>query len=225
MSLAAALRGALRDFFYNSWRLAPANLVWGIGFVAALLAGPVSLLSVVILVLLAVPLAGLYRMAALIARDEPASFADFLGGMRAYASAAIATAAGAATLAVVFTTNVVVGFEVGGPVGWIVSALALWGDVALVMLLIVLWPILVDPRHAGLGLRGRLALAGLVVIGRPGRALALTLVVSIILVVSAVLFAAILLVSVAYVALVSARYVLPLLDALETRLPEGRLPG
>lgn len=225
MSLAGALRQALTDFYFNSWRLAPANLVWGIGFIALIVAGPLSVLGVAVLVLLAVPLAGIQRMAALIARDEPAAFSDFLGGIRRYAAPALIVAAGAAILAGVFTTNIVVGFEAGGPVGWFISALALWGNVALAMLLVVFWPVLVDPRREGLGLRRRLALAGLVVIGRPGRVVALTLIIATILVVSTVLFAAILLVSVAYVSLVSARYVLPLLDALEARLPEGRLPG
>lgn len=225
MSLRGALRQSLTDFYFNSWRLAPANLVWGVGFLAVIVAGPLTVVGVVILVLLAIPLAGIYRLAALLAREEPASFSDFVHGMRRFAGPAVAATSGAVILAAVFTTNVVVGLETWGPIGWFISALALWGDVALVMLLVTFWPVLVDPRREGLALRRRLALAGLVVIGRPGRVVALTLVVTAILIVSTVLFAAILLVSVAYVSLVSARYVLPMLDALEARLPEGRLPG
>jgi hypothetical protein len=225
MSLGGTLRQALRDFYFNSWRLAPANLVWGLGFVAALIAGPVSLVSLVLLVLLAIPLAGIHRMAALIARDEPADFSDFVGGMRRDAAPAVLVAGAAAILAGVFTTNVVVGFEAAGPVGWLISAMALWGIVALAMFLVAFWPILADPRRADLGLRRRIGLAGLVVIGRPGHLFALTVVVAVLLLVSAVLFAALMIVSVAYVSLVSSRYVLPLVDALEARLPESRLPG
>lgn len=225
MSLTGALRQSLTDFYFNSWRLAPANLVWGVGFIAVIVAGPLSAAGVVILVLLAIPLAGLHRMAALLARDEPVGFSDFVDGIRRFAVPAVAVATGAAVLAAVFTTNIVVGLAAGGPIGWFISALALWGDVALAMLLVAWWPVLVDPRREGLALRRRLALAGLVVIGRPGRVFGLTVLVTAILIVSTVLFAAILLVSVAYVALVSARYVLPLLDALEARLPEGRPPG
>lgn len=225
MSLRAALRQSLTDFYFNSWRLAPANFVWGTVLILALLAGPTSLLGLALFVVLAVPTAGLYRLGALIARGVPAAFSDFVDGMRRFGIAALATAAGAAILAVVFTTNIGVGLEVGGPFGWFISALALWGDVALVMLLVAFWPVLVDPDREGVGLRRRLMLAGLVVIGRPGRVLALTAAVAAILAVSTVLFAAILLVSVAYVAIVSARYVLPLLDALEARLPEGRPSG
>jgi hypothetical protein len=225
VSLAGGLRQALTDFYFNSWRLAPANLVWGAGFILVILAGPPSVVGMIMLVLLTIPLAGLHRMAALIARGEAAAFGDFVGGMRRYAGPALVVGAGAAILATVFTTNMVLGLQAAGPAGWFLSAMALWGNVGLAMLLVVFWPVLVDPRREGLGLRRRLALAGLVVIGRPGRVAALTIVVAAILIVSTVLFVAILLVSVAYVALVSARYVLPMLDALEARLPEGRLPG
>jgi hypothetical protein len=225
MSLKGALRQALTDFYFNSWRLAPANLVWGIGFVAMLVAGPLTALGVALLVLLAIPLAGLHRMAALIARDEPAGFSDFLGGMRRHAVQAVVVAVGALILAGVFTTNVIVGLQAGGPFGWFMSAMALWGDVALGLWLVAFWPILADPRRAGLGMRRRLALAGLVVIGRPARMFVLTAVVAVILAVSVVLFAAILLVSVAYVSLVASRYVLPLVDELEARLPERRQPA
>jgi len=225
VALTGALRQAFTDFYFNSWRLAPANLLWALGLIAVFVAGPLSVLGITFLVLLAVPLAGLARMAALIARDEPMTFSDFVDGMRRFAGNAVVIAVATVLLVVVFTTNVVAGLDAGGPLGWLISAFALWGDVALVMLLVVVWPILADPRRDGLSLRRRVALAGLVVIGRPGRVVALTAVVVAILVVSTILFAAILLVSVAYVSLVSARYVLPMLDSLEARLPEGRLPG
>jgi hypothetical protein len=222
MSLGAALRQALRDFYFNSWRLAPANLLWGVILVVAIFAGPLTLLGSALLIGLAVPTAGLYRMGALIARGEPAAFSDFTGGMRRFGPAALAVAAGAAILALVFTTNVLVGLGESNPLGWFISALALWGDVGLVMLLTAFWPILVDPDREGLGLRARLALAGLAVIGRPVRMLVLTLVVLVLLAVSTVLFAAIVLISVAYIALVSSRVVLPLVDEVEARLPEAR---
>jgi hypothetical protein len=63
-----------------------------------------------------------------------------------------------------------------------------------------------------------------VVIGRPVRLFVLTAAVALILLISTVLFVAILLVSVAYVSLVASRTVLPMLDALEARLPENRVP-
>jgi hypothetical protein len=225
MPLGSALRQSLRDFYFNSWRLAPANLVWGVLLVVAVLAGPMSVVSVLLFALLALPTAGLYRMGALIARDEPASFGDFLGAMRRFGPASVLVALGAATLAMVLTTNIFVGLEANHPLGWFMTAMALWGDVGVVMFLVAFWPVFVDPRRDALGLRQKLALTGLVVIGRPVRVIALTILVSFILAVSTVLFAALVIVSVAYVALVSSRVVLPMVDQIEARLPEtGRAP-
>lgn len=223
MSLRRALRQALTDCYFNSWRLAPANVVWGIGLVAALFAGINTVIGVTLLVALAVPVAGLHRMAALIARDEAAAFSDFVDGMRRYGLTAFAIGAAAVILAILFTTNVLVGLQSGGPIGWLISALALHGLIALSMFLVAFWPILVDPQRESLGLGARLQLAGLAVIGRPGRLLLLTAIVGLILLVSFVLFAAILLMSVAYVSLVASRYVLPMVDGLEARLPGRRL--
>ncbi len=190
--------------------------------IGAFIVGPLTPLGAALLIGLAVPTVGLYRMGALIARGEPAAFSDFVGGMRRFGPAALLVAVGAAILAFVFTTNVLVGLAAGNPLGWFISAMALWGDLGLVMLLTTLWPMLVDPHREHLGLRSRLTLAGLVVIGRPVRILALTFVVVAVLAISTVLFALLVMVSVAYIALVSSRYVLPLADDLEARLPGVR---
>ena len=219
MSLGAALRRSISDVYFNSWRLAPANLAWGALLVVALLIGPVTLLGLILLVLLAVPAAGVYRMAALIARDEPTTFSDFVDGMRRYAPAALATGAATIILGIVFVTNVSLGFGSDGPLLWFVSAMALWGLVGLAMFGVAFWPLLVDPRREEEPIRRRAILAGVAVIGRPIRLLMLTLAVAVVLAVSTVLVAALVLVGLAYVALVSAHYVLPLVDDLEARLP------
>ena len=222
MTVGTALRQALRDFYFNSWRFAPANLLWGIVLILAFFAGPFSLVGLALLVALALPTVGLYRMAALVAREEAAGFSDFVGGMRRYGPAALLVAVGVAVLAAVLTTNVIVGLQAANPLGWLISALALWGDLGLVMFLTAFWPILVDPQRESLGLRQRLGLAGLAVIGRPIRMLVLTVVILAVLAVSTVFFAAVVLVSVGYVALISSRVVLPLVDEVEARLPEAR---
>ena len=65
--LGGALRGAAIDFYFNSWRLVPANLAWSAGLVAILaLAATVSLLALLLVPLLALPTVGIYRLAALI---------------------------------------------------------------------------------------------------------------------------------------------------------------
>lgn len=222
MSLGGALRTSMHDFYFNSWRLAPANLLWGAVLILAVIASPGSPIGLLLLIALAVPTAGIYRMSALIARGQPAGFSDFLDGMRRLGPVAALLGLGAAALGYVFTTNVFVGLGADNPLGWLITALALWGLIGLAMFLIAAWPLLVDPDREDVGLRARLTLAGLVVIGRPMRVLALTLVVGVVLAVSTVLFALLAMVSVAYVALVSSRYLLPLADDIEARLPEAR---
>lgn len=225
VSIRRALRESLTDFYFNSWRLVPANLIWAVAFIALLLGAVQFPPAVVLTGVLAIPLAGLHRMAALIARGEPAGFSDVLGGMRRYGVTALAVGSAATLLATVLVVNTLMGFETGGPLGWFLGVSALYGLAGLAIYLVALWPILVDPRHESATLRRRLALAGLVVIGRPMRAIGLAVVVVALLGLSVVLFAAIVLVSVAYTSLVAARVVLPTLDELEARVPEGRLPG
>jgi uncharacterized membrane protein YesL len=85
------------------------------------------------------------------------------------------------------------------------------------MVLIAVWPILVDVDRDGLPVRRKLRLAALVVIARPGRMLVLAIALVVILLVGVVLLAGIALVGVAYASLVATRYVLPLADHLESR--------
>jgi hypothetical protein len=71
-------------------------------------------------------------------------------------------------------------------------------------------------------LRRRLQLAGLVLIGRPGRLFLLTVLIVAILVVSTVLLGAIVLVGIAYTSLLATRWVLPAADDLEARYEAAR---
>lgn len=222
MTIGRALREAAVDFYFNSWRFLPANAVWGLGLLAVLVLGVAWPPAFALVVLLAIPVAGMHRMAALIVRGEAASFSDFVGAMRTYAVPAAAISAATAVLAAVLATNIVVGFEGGGPLGWFLGASALYGEIALAMFMVAFWPVLVDPRREAAPLRRRLGLAALVVIGRPGRLFLLTLVVILLLALSVVLLAAIVLVAVGYTSLVASRWVLPTLDLLETRYEAAR---
>lgn len=222
MTIGRALRQAATDFYFNSWRFVPANVVWGLGLLVVLFLGVAWPPALVLAVLLAIPVAGLHRMAALIVRGEHAGFSDFLGGMRRFALPAAGIGAGAGAVAAILTINVVMGFEAGGPLGWFLGATALYGEVALAMFLVAIWPILVDPRHEATTLRRRLVLAGLVVIGRPGRLFLLTVVIIVLLALSTVLLAGIVLVAVGYASLVASHWVLPTADVLEARFEAAR---
>ena len=90
------------------------------------------------------------------------------------------------------------------------------------MFLVAAWPIIVDPKHESATLRRKLQLAGLVVIGRPGRLFLVTTIVIVTLIASIMILAGIVLVGVAYVSLLATRWVLPAADELEARYEAAR---
>jgi uncharacterized membrane protein YesL len=222
VSIGRAIRQAAIDFYFNSLRFVPANAAWALVALVVLFLAVAWPPAIVLAVLLAIPVAGLHRMAALLARGEATSLSDFVDGMRRFGVAATGVAAGAAILAFVLTTNMIVGFGSGEPLGWFLGATALYGDIALAMFLVATWPILVDPRHESTRLRRRLQLAGLIVIGRPGRLFLVTAIVIAVLVLSVVILAGIVLVGIAYVSLLATRWVLPVADELEARYEAAR---
>jgi uncharacterized membrane protein YesL len=221
-SIGQAIRLAAVDFYFNSLRFVPANLAWAAALLAVLFLALIWPPALALLTLLAVPLAGMHRMAALLTRGEAASFSDFVAGMRRFGLHATGIMAGVVILAAVLVTNALTGFASNEPLGWFIGATALWGLVALAMAVIAVWPILVDPRHEDAPLRRRLQRTGLVVIGRPGRLFVLTLLVAVILVASTALLGAIVLVGVAYSSLLATRWVLPTIDELEARYEAAR---
>jgi hypothetical protein len=216
-TLGAALRAAATDFYFNSWRLAPANVVWGLSFVAVIVLAAVWTPGFALIPLLAIPLVGIYRMAAMAVRGEGLRFSDFGSGIAQFWREGVLVGVASSLLAVVFTTNIIVGLQASSPLGWLFGALALYADVGLSMLLVAFWPILVDPMRGGLSLRRRLWLAAMVNLWRPGRMAGLTILLFVLLVISTVFFAALLTISVAYLSLVATRCVLPIADRVEGR--------
>ena len=211
------MREALSDFYFNSWRLVPANVVWGALLLLVITAAAFWLPLAALSALLAVPVAGIYRMAALIQRGEAVGFADFISGMRQFAGPALALGVLAVVLGTVLTANIFIGLEVGSLLGWVFSAFALYGNIGLAMFLVAAWPIIVDPLRQEVPLRKRLWLAVVLNFARPVRMFVLTAVLVALLVVSTVLLAALLTISLAYISLVATRYVLPAIDRLERR--------
>ena len=179
--------------------------------------GPVGGLAT--LALLALPTAGTFRVAARIVRVDSAT------GPRAIAWPYRHAAAQTAALGVVvvgaglaLVANVIAGLGSGEPLGWLFATFAGWGLICLWCGAIVAWPLIVDPARDGWPLRERLLLAGRVLLVNPLRWAGLGLLVAIIVAVSLVLTAAILTVSVAFVALVACRVVYPVADRLEALL-------
>jgi hypothetical protein len=124
----------------------------------------------------------------------------------------------------VLASNAFLGANLGGPVGWVLSTLAITGLVALWVFGVPYWVLLVDPAREDRPVLARARLAALLVLAAPVRFSWLSLLLVGLLLVSTVAFVALLTITPAYCALVSARYALPLADRLERWLEE-RGPG
>ena len=216
----AAFRAAATDFYYQSLRLVPANVAWGAAFLAVSAIGfwlsPV--LALVASPLLCLPLVGVGRLAAQIVRGEDVVLSDAATAIRAFARPALAAGVVVVLVTVVLTANVVVGISGGGPIGWAFATLAAWGLAALWIAGLACWPILTDPARDATPLVARARLAVLVVLAYPVRFASLAAGLALVTLVSAVAFAALLSVSVAFMALVASRVTLPAADQLEARL-------
>jgi hypothetical protein len=221
---APTLRGAFRlaatDFYYQSLRLVPANVAWGAGFLAVLaIAFWLSpALALVIAPLLCLPLVGIARLAAQIVRGDDVVLSDVTTAMRSCGLSALAAGVVFELATLVAAMNVVAGISGGGAIGWAFAMLAAWGLAALWVVGLAFWPLLVDPARDATPVAARARLAGLVVLAHPARFASLGASVAVVTVVSVVAFAALLSVSVAFIALVASRITLPSADQLEARL-------
>jgi hypothetical protein len=225
-SLGGALRAAGADFFYNSWRVVPLNVVWGIAFLVALAATiavhPVAGMLVVIVT--AIPLAGLARLGGRATRGLDVNFSDAWEPIRQRPRAVLLAGLGFPLALTLFTVNVLFGFAMGNAIGWAFATAAGWGLVTTVGLGFTFWPLLADPERDTAASRDIVRLSGLLVLAHPFRIAALSAVLVVLLAASTVAFAALISVSVGYAMLVAARYVPPAADRLEARLVAvGRL--
>lgn len=217
--LGPALRTAAVDFYFASWRLVPANLAWGALLLVLLAVAFRSLPGALFLaVALAIPTTGIYRMTALIARGEAVRLRDALEAYGRFALPATALGLAGVLGTTVLTVNMVSGITViGGPIGWAIATAAAWGLAFLWSWLLCAWPLVTDPARDGQPVAGRLRLAALLVLAHPLRVGGLLIITLVLLILSTVLFAALVTISVAYCALVGCRSVLPSADRLEGR--------
>jgi hypothetical protein len=215
----AAFREAATDFYYQSLRLVPANVGWGTGFLGFLAVGfwLSPTLGLIVAPLLAIPFVGIARMAAQIVRGEDVVLSDIATAIRTYALPALAAGIVTVLATFVLATNVIAGIGGGGPIGWALAPLAGWGLAAVWIVGLAFWPLLVDPARETVPLSARARLAGLIVLANPLRFAILGAALAAITIISTVALAALLSVSVAFIALVTSRIVLPAADQLEAR--------
>jgi hypothetical protein len=220
LGLRAALRRALVDCYYQSIRLVPANIAWGIVFVVAifvLLLGwwPPALLAAAAL---GVAWVGVVRLAVLIVRGHDVVLSDVPGAWRRWLVAGVVGGSLFAVGIVALWVNVLVGLTTGGMLGGSLATLAGWGLILGWLFALAFWPILLDPDRDGIRARDAARLAALLVLARPIRIAALGVLLAVIAIVSTVLIAAIVTVSAAFIAMAAAHLVLPAADDLEARL-------
>lgn len=225
--LRSALKAAAVDFYYQSIRLVPANVLWGVTLLGllALAIGGGPLVPLVAAPLLAIPYVGVARLAVLTVRGRDVVLSDVWRAYREFGLVALGLGAVLTLASVLLASNVVIGASQAGLVGWAFATLAGAGLVAIWVLSFPLWLLLVDPERSERRRRDRLRLAVLLVLAAPGRTALLALVLAVLLALSTVAFAALLTISVAYANLVAARYLLPLADRLETWLAERAAAG
>ena len=98
--------------------------------------------------LLGPPLAGIYRLAGLVTRGRQVVLSDAFGAARElFVSCGLLAAAVGWGLGL-FALNVAVGINSASPMGWVFATLAGWGDVALLIYAVVVWPLIADPARA-----------------------------------------------------------------------------
>lgn len=217
-TIGGSIRAALNAYFYNSWRLVPANAIWGAVLLLTLglllIAPGVAL--VCFLVVLPLPTAGLFRLAALITRGEPVSLSDALA-WRLITKRAIAMGAFVGAVSLVLIFNVLIGYASFDPLGWAFATSALWGLVIVWSVALAVWPLLFDPLRATEPASDLVRLGVAVVFTGARRYVGLMLVVAVVLIVSAALVVALLAVSVAFIALVMSNYSFRAADRIEGR--------
>ncbi len=217
--LGGALRAAAVDLYFNSWRLVPANAIWGLLLVVTVALGVYWFMGAVLLsLMLAIPTAGIYRLAALIARGDASAFSDAVAAYRRFLRPALVLGLVGTVGTGILGINILTGLlTLGGPFGWAVATAGAWGLIILWAWLLCLWPLVVDPRREESSLREQMQLAALLVLAFPSRIGALVMITALLLAVSTVLFAALITITLAFCALLGCRYVLPAADRLEGR--------
>ena len=216
--LGAAIRAALSDGYYHSWRLVPANVVWAMTAIAIAAVGIVTPLAIALVPLLALPTAGVFRVTTRIVRGEAVSFWDAVDAWRTDVGRTLGVGLAFLLAAAVLGTNTILGLGSDSPVGWATATLAAWGLLVGWLLAWTAWPIVVDPARADQPLRARLRLAALLVLAHPVRIGVLGIVLAAFLVLSAIAIVALVTVSFSFAALVATREILPAADRLETEL-------
>ena len=153
----------------------------------------------------------------MIVRHEEVVLSDAWRAARERARPALVVGILSVAATAMLASNLAVGIATGTPVGLGLAVLAGWGLVGLWLTSFPFWILLADPVRTTWSAVDVIRLTGLLLLARPVLLVGLGLVSAVVLGVSAVLVATLLIVSVAYAALVTAHVILPVADGLSAR--------
>jgi uncharacterized membrane protein YesL len=215
--LGRVLRIAAEDLYYHGVRLVPANLLWGVTLLVVANLASGSILGLVLLVVMVPLTIGLMGLATIVVRDRSLVMSDLVRSIRSHFVQRFTLGIGQMVVLVVAVVDLVVGLQLGGLLGVILSATAFYMLLGIWVVAVAAWPIVMDPVREDEPLRARLRLAVILALAHPVRIGVLALVLAAILAVGTVFAAAIITFVAVYAALVAAHYVLPAADRLEGR--------
>ena len=207
MTVGRALRGAVRDFYDQSWRLVILNSLLGLGILVVVATALYAPLAVLLAVLLGPPAAALMHCAITLVREGDFRLRDAVEGLRLHWRRGFALG-GLGGAAIVLTFTAMRTYGGAGAVGWPLAVLALYVALLFAIFQLPLWPLAVLERDEPL--RQVLRDAALSLLGRPGAwtGLAVALfVVNLLGIAAAVL--PFLTMTIAYSFLAAARFALP----------------
>jgi hypothetical protein len=211
-----AARTALVELWYHPWPALVANLVWTAAVLLAVGLGAVwPLGGLLLLPLVALPVAGAFRVSTRITRGEPVEVRDALHAWRTHGRRAAILGLGTVLAGLVLAADVVIGLAaMGGPVGWALATGAGWALAGGWVLLLHVWPVLLDPINPDRSVRSAVRLGLRTAMLFPGRAVALTFLSTVVLLSATVLFALLATFGLVWVALLASAVVLPAADRL-----------
>ena len=208
---------AADDFYYNSIRFLPANLIFGVGLlvvVGLLLVGPIGFLAAAILI---PPTAGVTRMATYLTRERYLFFSEFWEPMRRHPVRVLGLGLAQLALVAVLLVDILIGAGMGNLFGTFLAVSAMYALAILWVYALIAWPLLLDPARENEPARAHLRLGALLLLAHPLRLGAMGAVLGAIALVSTVAIVAIATFVLSFLALAAAHYVLPAADRLEGR--------
>lgn len=215
-----AFRRATSSLIEDLGAFAAGNVIFGACLLVSVLAAQSFLLGWLLFVPLALPAAGVMRMATVHVRQGTARLADFREPIRWRPWTVLALAAVQLGSGALLLVDIGLGYGMGSLVGGLLAVFAFWLGLAWWTLAMIAWVLVLDPERDTEPIASRLRLAGLVALAMPIRFAMLAVLLAVLLAIAVLSVAIILGFGWALACLLAAHAVLPAADRLEGRRPD-----